>query len=119
MTTRPYGADHTNVGQPRRKRDSISPQSLTILMMKRSGASPRGVSQLGTDTREFYWRSSRAYAEGEGFDAVGIRCIRSFTKPQAPRRWRLICAKKPAIRKKVVIRNTWMAKNRSARVMLG
>src|SRR5215471_7292824 len=71
MTTRPYGADHTNVGQPPRKRDSISPQSLTILMMKRSGASPRGVSQLGTDTKEFYWRSSRAYAEGEGFDAVG------------------------------------------------
>src|SRR5262249_27575980 len=54
MTTRPYGADHTNVGQPPRKRDSISPQCLTILMMKRSGASPRGVSQLGTDTRESY-----------------------------------------------------------------
>ena len=64
--TRPYDAHHTNVGQPPRKRDSISPQSLTILMMKRSGASPRGVSRLGTDTRESYGRSSRAYAEGEG-----------------------------------------------------
>src|SRR5215471_20273395 len=71
MTTRPYGADHTNVGQPPRKRDSISPQSLTILMMKRSGASPRGVSQLGTDTRESYGRSSRAYAKGEGPYAGG------------------------------------------------
>ena len=33
---------------------------------KRSGALLRGVSQLGTDTRESYGRSSRAYAEGEG-----------------------------------------------------
>ena len=46
-----HGADHTNIGQPPRKRDSISPQRLAILMMKPSDASPKEACQLDTETR--------------------------------------------------------------------
>src|SRR5215471_19121213 len=49
MTTRPYGADHTNIGQPPRQPDLSSRQRLIILMMKPSGASPKEACLLGTD----------------------------------------------------------------------
>src|SRR4051794_11984034 len=48
-----------------------------------------------------------------------IRCSLSLTKPQLPRRGKLMRAKKPAIRKKVVIRKTWMVKDSRPRVTLG
>ena len=40
-----------------------------------------------------------------------IRTSRSRMKPTGPRRCSIIWANRPAIRKKLVIRNRWMAKN--------
>ena len=42
-----------------------------------------------------------------------MRLRRSLIKPGVPRRFSIICANRPAIRKKLVIRNRWMAKNRT------
>ena len=46
-----------------------------------------------------------------------MRINLSLMKPALPRRWKLICAKKPAIRKKVVMRNTWIEKYSTASVV--
>ncbi len=47
-----------------------------------------------------------------------IRTSRFFTNPPTPLRSSIMRAKKPAIRKKVVIRNTWMTKKVTARPVL-
>ena len=39
-----------------------------------------------------------------------MRIRRSLMKPKVPRRPSIICANRPAIRKKLVMRNRWMAK---------
>ena len=40
-----------------------------------------------------------------------MRFSRSSAKPFQPRRCNSMCANRPAIRKKVVMRNRWMTKN--------
>ncbi len=47
-----------------------------------------------------------------------MRNSRFFTNPPRPFRCSIIRANSPAIRKKLVMRNTWMAKNSTARAVL-
>ena len=50
---------------------------------------------------------------------TAMRFIRSPMKLRSPRLWKLMCAKKPAIRKKVVIRKAWMANTITPSATLG